>query len=168
MPRAKVTTKKTTKKAAPKKKAVKKPAIKKPAVKRVLKPKDKFFEAVGRRKTAAARVRLFSTGDKTILVNEKPLEEYFPTKELQHIVKSALEITDVLDKFRITVRVKGGGYHAQAEAVRHGITKALINIDAELRKVLKQAGFVTRDPRMRERKKFGLKRARRAPQWSKR
>jgi len=130
--------------------------------------KERYFEAVGRRKTAVARVRLQTQGSKEILINDKTLEKYFPVLEWQQIVQESLNQADSLDKFRVVVKVKGGGLHAQAEAVRHGIARALMKFNPELRQRLKKAGFLTRDSRMRERKKFGLKRARRAPQWKKR
>ena len=128
----------------------------------------KYLETIGRRKTSRARVRLWVRGDKVILINDKSYKDYFPSFELQQIVTSPLTLMKMLDKFRIVVRVSGGGMHSQAEAVRHGIARALIEFNADFRKRLKRAGFLTRDPRMRERKKFGLKRARRAPQWQKR
>jgi small subunit ribosomal protein S9 len=128
---------------------------------------EKYFEAVGRRKTSVARVRLFPKG-KDFLINQRSLENYFPTFELQKIAKEALEKVDCLGKFGISVIVKGGGIHSQAEAVRHGIARALVLQNPKLRPILKEASFLKRDPRMRERKKFGLKRARRAPQWQKR
>lgn len=128
----------------------------------------KYFEAVGRRKTSVARVRLFTQGEKKFLVNGKACQDYFPTLELQQTATSSLERMKVLDKFSVEVRVRGGGIHSQAEAVRHGISRALVIFNAEFKKRLRKAGFLTRDPRMRERKKFGLKRARRAPQWQKR
>ena len=149
----------------------KKTAAKKPRKKVVAKKKavtGKFFESIGRRKTAKARVRISAAGPKQILINGKEFKEYFPTFELQQIVMSPLAITEQLDQFGVSAKVKGGGVAAQAEAVRHGITKALVLVNPELRQALKKAGYLTRDPRMRERKKFGLKRARRAPQWSKR
>ena len=127
-----------------------------------------YFEAVGRRKTSIARVRLFTQGKKEVFVNDKLYQGYFPTLELQKIVVSALETMKVLDKFRVTCRVKGGGIHSQAEAIRHGIAQALIKFNPDFRKRLKKIGYLTRDSRIRERKKFGLKRARRAPQWQKR
>ncbi len=162
------------KKIKEKKKAVrKKPAVKVTAVK--IKP-EKYYQAEGRRKTAAARIRLFSSKEKplekgsrqTFLVNGKPLEKYFPIFELQQIASSSLEKMKCLDKFSVSIRVQGGGLHSQAEAIRHGTARALVLFNPDFRKRLKTAGFLTRDPRMRERKKFGLKRARRAPQWSKR
>lgn len=129
---------------------------------------EKYYEEVGRRKTVMARVRLFTRGEKGFLVNERPLENYFPLKEYQQITKAALEKMNCLDRFRILVRVRGGGLHSQAEAIRHGIAKALVLFNPNFKKRLSKAGFLTRDPRMKERKKFGLKRARKAPQWSKR
>lgn len=157
------------------KKAVKKPvkvAKKKVVIEKTVKQdkviKGEYFEAVGRRKTAVARVRLYIKGDKEIIVNNKIFKEYFPTFELQEIVKSPLITMEFEDKFRITVILKGGGVSSQAEALRHGITRAIEIYDPESRQKLKQAGFLTRDSRMRERKKPGLKRARKAPQWSKR
>lgn len=129
---------------------------------------DKYYEAIGRRKTAIARVRLFTHGEKIFLVNNKSLEKYFPSFNLQQIALSSLEKMKCLDKFRVSVKVKGGGLHAQAEAIRHGTARALVLFNPNFRKRLNVAGFLRRDPRMRERKKFGLKRARRAPQWQKR
>ena len=129
---------------------------------------DKYYEGLGRRKTAIARVRLYTKGEKVFLINGKPIENYFCILQCQMVVKSALETMNCLDKFRITALVKGGGLSAQAGAIRHAISRALILFNPDFRKRLKRAGFLKRDPRMRERKKFGLKRARRAPQWSKR
>ncbi|MDD5569302.1 MAG: 30S ribosomal protein S9 [Candidatus Pacebacteria bacterium] len=129
---------------------------------------SKYFEAVGRRKTAIARVRLYTKGDKQIIVNDKNFEDYFRTSPLRKIVIDSLEKMNSAGRFRITVMVNGGGINSQAEAVRHGITRALVIFNPDYRKRLRKAGFLTRDPRMKERKKFGLKRARRAPQWSKR
>ena len=165
MPKVK---KKIKKRGRPKK--IKKVVSKKAEKPKIeVKPKpEKYFEAVGKRKTAVARIRIFTRGGKMFLVNEKLLESYFPTFELQQIAKAALEKMKCLDKFRISAKVKGGGLHAQAEAIRHGIAQALILFNPDFRKRLKKAGYLTRDARMRERKKFGLKRARRAPQWQKR
>jgi len=128
----------------------------------------KYFEAVGRRKTSIARARLFTRGEKGFFVNGKSLEVYFPTAELCQIADAALNRMHCEDKFRVELRVKGGGIHSQAEAVRHAISRGLVLFNPDFRKRLKRAGFLTRDSRMRERKKFGLKRARRAPQWQKR
>jgi small subunit ribosomal protein S9 len=167
------TTVKKAVKRVPKELKEKKPVVKKEekkpevAQKVALKP-GKYYEAVGRRKTAIARVRLFANSDKKFVVNEKTLEQYFLDSDLQGIAKDALGKMDCIDKFSVSVRVKGGGIHAQAEAIRHGISRVLIAFDPDFRKRLKKTGFLTRDPRMRERKKFGLKRARRAPQWAKR
>jgi small subunit ribosomal protein S9 len=130
--------------------------------------KEKYFGSVGRRKTAVARVRLFPQKGRAFSVNEKTLDGYFPTRELQQSVIAPLDLTGYLEQFKVSVRVKGGGTVSQAEAIRHGIARALVLFDPELRKKLKKAGFLKRDPRMRERKKFGLKRARKAPQWQKR
>lgn len=160
-------TKKTTqKKVKPAKKEVTK-KVKKIPEKKVEK-KAKYFEAVGRRKTATARVRLFTQGEKGMTVNGKSYKVYFPVFSWQKIVKEALEEIKWQDKFRISVVVKGGGLSGQAEAIRHGIARALVVLNPDFRKRLRKLGFLTRDPRMRERKKFGLKRARRGPQWSKR
>jgi len=152
-----------------KKKPTKVKKVKK--VEKVKKPTpkpEKYFEAEGRRKTAVARIRLFTLGEKGFLVNAKSLQQYFPTFELQQITQASLEKMKCLDKFRVSARVQGGGLHAQAEAIRRGIARALVLFNPDFRKRLKAAGFLRRDPRMRERKKFGLKRARRAPQWQKR
>ncbi len=130
--------------------------------------KDRYYEAIGRRKTSVARVRLYTKGDKEFLVNDKSYQKYFQLSEDQELAVASMKKMKCLDKFRITVLVKGGGHRAQAEAVRHGTARVLVDFNANFRKRLRKAGFLTRDPRMRERKKFGLKRARRAPQWSKR
>lgn len=129
----------------------------------------KYFEAVGRRKTAVARVRLHEGAKKTsYTMNERPIEEYFPTEELSQTVRDALTTSGISDTFEITAKIQGGGAHAQAEAVRHGIARALTKFDAELRSSLKKAGYIKRDPRSKERKKPGLKKARKSAQWSKR
>lgn len=128
---------------------------------------DRYFEAVGRRKTAVARVRLFTkAGD--FLVNNKPLADYFPTIELQRIAEDALQKMKLFGRFKVSAKISGGGSHAHAEALRHGLARCLIKFNPDFRKRLKRAGFLKRDPRMKERKKFGLKKARRAPQWQKR
>jgi len=129
---------------------------------------DRYFEAVGRRKTAIARVRLYSKGDLAIVINDRTLQNYFPTMELQRIVEDPLKKMKSDGRFRISIKLKGGGVHAQAEAARMGIARALTVFNPEFRKRLKRAGFLTRDARAVERKKFGLKKARRAPQWQKR
>lgn len=132
------------------------------------KTKEKYFEAVGRRKTSVARVRLFNKEKGKITVNEKTFEEYFPTKELQNAVLEAFEKLGLGGKFAATAKLNGGGIHSQAEALRHAISRALLKVDLQNRATLKKAGLLTRDPRAKERRKFGLKKARKAPQWSKR
>ncbi|MCK4781947.1 30S ribosomal protein S9 [Candidatus Parcubacteria bacterium] len=132
------------------------------------KKETRYIEAVGRRKTAVARVRLWTKGEKEFLINDKPFKDYFSTLELQQIASGALDRMKSLDRFRVSIIVRGGGLHSQAEAVRHGISRVLIVFNPDYKKRLRKAGYLTRDPRMRERKKFGLKRARRAPQWAKR
>ncbi len=129
---------------------------------------DRYFEATGRRKTAVARVRLFTRGEKQFLVNGKPYEEYFSTAGDRHTAVSSMVKMKCLDKFRVTVIVRGGGHTAQAEAIRHGTARVLVDFNNNFKKRLRKVGYLTRDPRMRERKKFGLRRARRAPQWAKR
>ncbi len=133
--------------------------------------KPKYFEAVGRRKTSTARVRLHPTEatKNSFVINSKDIKEYFPTTELRNIVNAPFETAgDLKSKFDVTVVANGGGIHSQAEAVRHGISRALIVFDLELRKTLKKAKLLKRDPRAKERRKFGLKKARKSPQWSKR
>lgn len=130
--------------------------------------KEEYLEAVGRRKTSVARVRLFNKGDGSITVNGKDHKEYFQTSELQQILSSPLDKMKIEEKFKVTVSVKGGGMHSQSEAVRHGISRALVMFNEDFKKRLRKVGYLTRDSRARERKKFGLKRARKAAQWSKR
>jgi len=126
-----------------------------------------YIEATGRRKTSVARVRYFAKSGGGIVINGKKLNEYFPTDELRAIVESPMKKAKI-EKYEITVRLSGGGIHSQAEALRHGISRALIESSPELRGELKPLGFLMRDPRMKERRKFGLKKARKSPQWSKR
>ncbi len=121
----------------------------------------------GRRKKSVARVYLLP-GKGNITINKRSLDEYFGMETLKTIVRQPLVLTDTADKYDVKVIVHGGGYTGQAGAVRHGISRALVSADADFRPVLKKAGFLTRDPRMKERKKYGLKAARRAPQFSKR
>jgi len=121
----------------------------------------------GRRKTAVARVRLVP-GNGRIVVNGKPAEEYFGRTVLETMVRSPLVTVKAEDRFDVIANVHGGGLSGQAGAVRHGIARALLNVDEEYRIPLKRAGFLTRDPRMKERRKYGLKKARKAPQYSKR
>lgn len=127
-----------------------------------------YYRAIGRRKTATAVVRLYKAAKTSYLINLKELNIYFPTADLKKIVTSAFETAASPEKFEVVVTTKGGGIHAQAEAVRHGISRALVLFDAELRASLKKAKMLKRDPRQVERKKFGLKKARKSPQWSKR
>ena len=129
--------------------------------------KTESLYGTGRRKKSIARVRLLP-GKGNIVINGKPLDEYFGLETLKVIVKQPLVVTDTLGKFDVVVNVAGGGFTGQAGAVRHGVARALIEANEELRPILKKAGFLTRDPRMKERKKYGLKAARRAPQFSKR
>ncbi|GAB6126441.1 30S ribosomal protein S9 [Humidesulfovibrio idahonensis] len=126
-----------------------------------------FNYGTGKRKNAVARTRLYQ-GTGQILINERPYEEYFPRKTLQMIVQQALKLTKNADKFDIKVNVAGGGVAGQAQAVRHGISRALLLVDPELRGTLKRAGFLTRDARKKERKKYGQKGARARFQYSKR
>lgn len=132
------------------------------------KKETRYIGTVGRRKTAVASVRITEEKDGGFVVNGRDLGDYFKTEALQLIAREAFDKTDHPSSFSVSVLVRGGGPHAQAEAVRHGVARALVESDAELRKTLKKAGFLKRDPRSKERKKFGLKGARRAPQWSKR
>lgn len=128
----------------------------------------KYFEAVGRRKTAVARVRIFPGSKAGYEVNKKDLATYFPVKEMQATVMEPISNSKVSEKFHVVVKVVGGGISAQSEATRHGIARALLEYDLELRGKLKKLGFLKRDPRAKERRKFGLKKARKSPQWSKR
>ncbi len=131
--------------------------------------KENFVQylGTGRRKEAVARVFL-RPGTGNIIVNGKELKEYLPSEVLQMVVRAPLELTNTLDQFDVLVNVDGGGYSGQAGAIRHGITRALMEANPDFRPALKAAGYVTRDPRAKERKKYGLKKARRAPQFSKR
>lgn len=140
-----------------------------------MKEKGKYFEAVGRRKTAVARVRIFEDGKGHFVVNDLPLAKYFPLATHQAAARFVLETfkTDgspvaEKDKFSVSVHTKGGGSHGQAEAIRHGLGRALVLWEATLRPTMRAAGHLTRDGRMKERRKFGLKKARKSPQWSKR
>lgn len=137
------------------------------ATKKVVKKKVQFW-GTGRRKKAIARVRVIPGGEGVITINKRPMEEYFSLDTLKYIVKQPLVLTNNLDKYDVMVNVYGGGVTGQAGAIRHGIARALCEADATLRSELKAAGFLTRDPRMKERKKYGLHKARKAPQFSKR
>lgn len=134
-----------------------------------LKPKKKtYIYAVGRRKTAVARIRLHKGGSGKIIVNDQEYTQYFPTFELQQIITASLNSVGQNDKLDVTAKVSGGGKKGQAESIRHGLAGALVKLNPNFRKNLRKSGFLTRDSRRKERKKPGLKRARRAPQWQKR
>jgi len=126
-----------------------------------------FYQGTGRRKTSVARVRIVP-GDGKIIVNGQPVDEYFDTRSQQLMAKLPLELTKMTGRFDVIANVDGGGASGQAGAVRLGLARALIKADPNLRPYLKKAGFLTRDPRMKERKKYGLRKARKAPQYSKR
>lgn len=157
-------TKTTTKK--------KKPAVSAKAVstqkKSVKKDEGRYWQATGRRKTAVARVRIKNATKTNFVVNQKPFEDYFQDSEYRIIAKESLERGATGKTFEVSIFVRGGGIRAQAEAVRHALARALVEWDEGMRDSMKSLKFLTRDPRMRERKKFGLKRARRARQWRKR
>lgn len=133
-------------------------------------PKGRYVEAIGRRKRASARVRVWEEkgAKKAFLVNEREIFVYFPTEETREVAKDALAKLKVQNRFMVNARVKGGGVSAQADAVRHGLAKALAGLDVEWKRKLKKAGFLKPDIRIVERKKFGKKKARKSPQWSKR
>ena len=126
-----------------------------------------YFYGTGRRKKSVARVRIVP-GTGNITINDRSIDDYFGLETLKLIVNQPFGVTDTVGKFDVICRVNGGGFSGQAGAIRHGIARALLQSDAALRGALKKAGFLTRDPRMKERKKYGLKAARRAPQFSKR
>jgi small subunit ribosomal protein S9 len=138
------------------------------------KPTTKYFEAVGRRKTAIARVRIFPSTKIGFEINGKTLQAYFPVKEMQMNATdpftngTTAQAGKVAEKFHVTAKLVGGGISAQSEALRHGISRALLVYDIELRGKLKKLGYLRRDPRAKERRKFGFKKARKSPQWSKR
>lgn len=170
--------------AAPKKPAAKKPATRKTAAKKADKaekpaiemeakiaievPKGEFLKAIGRRKEASAQVKIFPAGKGSITVNGRDFKEFFPVYNLQEIVMAPLKTSGREGKIDVMALVRGGGIRGQAEAVRLGITRALVALDETLHTTMKKSGFLTRDPRVKERKKYGLKKARRAPQWAKR
>ena len=132
------------------------------------KSKKPYFYGTGRRKSSVARVHLFENGTGKITINGRDIDNYFGLETMKLIVNQPFGVTNTVGKFDIICTVQGGGFSGQAGAIRHGVAKALLQSDAELRPALKKAGFLTRDPRMTERKKYGLKKARRAPQFSKR
>ena len=127
-----------------------------------------YYYGTGRRKTAVARVRLYPSSDGLIMVNGRNADEYFPRETLMQMIRSPLRALELNNRFSISVRVVGGGVSGQAGAVRHGIARALVRADEEFRSTMRKNGFLTRDSRMKERKKYGLKRARKAPQYTKR
>ena len=139
-----------------------------PKPKAVQKSATRYVEAVGRRKTAIARVRATESTKNSFKINERTLENYFGTLELRAIVNAPLDREGFEGKYAITVHVNGGGVHAQAEAIRHGLSRILVKENADDKASLKALGFIRRDPRKKERKHFGLKKARKASQWSKR
>jgi len=130
--------------------------------------KKPYLYGTGRRKSSVARVHLFAGGTGDITVNGRDIDDYFGLETLKYIVRQPLNTTGMVDKVDINATVKGGGVTGQAGAIRHGISRALLQVDENYRPALKEAGFLTRDSRMKERKKYGLKAARRAPQFSKR
>ena len=130
--------------------------------------KRKYFYGTGRRKSSVARVRVYENGTGNITINGRDIDSYFGLDTLKMVVRQPLVSTDLLGKVDVVVNVCGGGVTGQAGAIRHGISRALLLVNGEFRPTLKAAGFLTRDPRMKERKKYGLKAARRAPQFSKR
>ena len=132
------------------------------------KSKKPYLYGTGRRKSSVARVHLFPNGTGSITINGRDIDEYFGLETLKMVVRQPLEATGTVGKVDISATVSGGGVSGQAGALRHGIARALLSVDPAYRTILKQAGFLTRDPRMKERKKYGLKAARRAPQFSKR
>jgi small subunit ribosomal protein S9 len=129
---------------------------------------EKYIESIGRRKEAIARVRLFESKTNSITVNEKPIADFFKTEHLQTVASEALLGSELSQNFEVTAKVNGGGISSQAESIRLGISRAIVKFNEEMRKDLKKKGFLKRDPRAKERRKFGLKKARKAAQWSKR
>ncbi|MFA5095133.1 MAG: 30S ribosomal protein S9 [Candidatus Paceibacterota bacterium] len=135
--------------------------------------KEKYVEGIGRRKTSTARVRIWQAAKYSFVINGKDAKEYFKTEEQRRLIGDPLikgigGTEKAEHKWKVEAKVQGGGVHSQAEAVRHGLARALVSFDAELRHKLKTLGYLKRDPRAKERRKFGLKKARKAPQWSKR
>jgi small subunit ribosomal protein S9 len=131
-------------------------------------PKTTYTGAIGRRKTSTARVRITESAKTSIVINDKPIDQYFATKELVRVASESLQKPKDTKEYAITVVVKGGGTHSQAEAIRHGIARALVVADEAMKPEVKKLGFLKRDPRSKERRKFGHKKARKSSQWSKR
>ena len=131
-------------------------------------PQQQYFYGTGRRKRAIAKVRIYPDDGTAIIVNDKPMEEYFNWLPWQSTIREPFAASGTVGRFRVMAKVAGGGVNAQAEAIRHGISRALVVFDANLKPSLRRAGFITRDARVKESKKYGLKRARRAPQYTKR
>ena len=131
-------------------------------------PQPQYFYGTGRRKSAIAKVRIYPDDGTAIIVNDKPMEEYFNWLPWQSTVREPFATSGTVGRFRVMAKVTGGGVNAQAEAIRHGIARALVVFDPNLKSSLRRAGFITRDARVKESKKYGLKRARRAPQYTKR
>ncbi len=129
---------------------------------------DHYYYGTGKRKTSIAKVRLYLDDGGPTIVNGKPVDEYFGWRPWQDIINEPFRVADMVSRFRVMVKVVGGGVHSQAEAIRHGIARALVVYDAELKSGLRRHGLITRDARIKESKKYGLKRARRAPQYTKR
>ena len=129
---------------------------------------EQYYYGTGKRKTSIAKVRLYLDDGGPIIINGKPMDEYFNWQPWQRIINEAFLVTETSNRFRVVARVTGGGVHSQAEAIRHGITRALIVYEETLKPALRRQGLVTRDARIKESKKYGLKRARRAPQYTKR
>ena len=129
---------------------------------------QRYYYGTGKRKTSIAKVRLYLDDGGPILINNKPMDEYFNWTPWQNVVVEPLRVSDALNRFRVVARVAGGGVHSQAQAIRHGIARALLAYDGDLKPGLRSRGFITRDARIKESKKYGLKRARRAPQYTKR
>ncbi len=131
-------------------------------------PQAQYFYGTGRRKSAIAKVRIYPDDGTAIIVNDKPMEDYFNWLPWQSTVREPFATSGTVGRFRVMAKVTGGGVNAQAEAIRHGIARALVVFDPNLKSSLRRAGFITRDARVKESKKYGLKRARRAPQYTKR
>ena len=129
---------------------------------------EQYYYGTGKRKTSIAKVRLYLDDDGLILINGKPMEEYFNWQPWQGVITEPFRVSETTNRFRVVVRVQGGGVHSQSQAIRHGIARALVVFDDTLKAPLRRHGLITRDARIKESKKYGLKRARRAPQYTKR